>query len=158
MSKPKTSTQRGATDKQASASEQLTLNGLRKKIPALRALIKSGDDLEYRVARLLVYEGFAVRRGREIYTISRLDQATDLDVLAFRWNASLQRETLICECKSGGEGPLDRVFWLAGVKSYTQASHALLVRKETKWNIKDFAKEAGVEILGLESLKEREAR
>jgi hypothetical protein len=115
-----------------------------------------GDPLEYRVARFLIHLGFFVRRGREIYTIGDLDQATDLDVFAVRYADMFRREVQICECKSGREGPLDRVFWIVGVKDYVGAARATIVRKSTKWNIKDFASRAGVEIIDLPRLESLE--
>lgn len=113
---------------------------------------KIGDPLEYRVVRLFVHMGYFARRGRDIYTVGRLDTATDLDVLAIRYAEPFRREVQIAECKIGGEGPLDRVFWLSGVKRYVDANSATLVRASTKWNIKDFATEVGVEILDLPHL------
>jgi hypothetical protein len=118
------------------------MSGTKPKHP-----FKLGDPLEYRVARLFIHLGYWTRRGREIYTVGGLDTATDLDVLAIRYSDPLRREVQITECKSGGDGPLDRVFWLSGVKSYMEANRATLVRPATRWNIKDFAAEAGVEIL-----------
>jgi hypothetical protein len=116
-----------------------------------------GEELEYRVARLLLFMGFFVRRGCPIYTVAALDRATDLDVLALRYTESFGRELIIAECKSGQLGPLDRIFWLSGVRKFSQADRALLVRKGTKWNIKDFAKECGVEVLDLYRVVELEA-
>jgi hypothetical protein len=116
-----------------------------------------GDDLEYRIVRLLLFMGFFVRRGCPIYTVAALDRATDLDVLALKYTEPFSREMIIAECKSGSEGPLDRIFWLSGVKQYSQAHRALLVRKGTKWNIKDFAKDCGVEVLDLHRVSELEA-
>jgi hypothetical protein len=118
--------------------------------------VKVGDPLEYRVSRLFTHLGFFVRRGRELYTVGRLDTATDLDVLAIRYSEPFHREVQISECKGGGEGPLDRLFWLSGVKRYVGASHATLVRRSTKWNIKDFASELGVEVLDFPRLEELE--
>jgi hypothetical protein len=123
---------------------------------ARAATVKVGDPLEYRVSRLLIHMGFFVRRGRELYTVGRLDTATDLDVLAIRYTEPFRREVQISECKGGTEGPLDRVFWLSGVKRYVTASHATLVRRSTKWNIKDFASELGVEILDFPRLEDLE--
>ena len=94
-----------------------------------------GDELEYRIARLQIFMGYFVRRGCPIYTIASLDRATDLDVLAVRYVEPFRRESMVTECKSGrgGEaGPLDRIFWLSGVKAYVGAQQALLVRKSTK--------------------------
>lgn len=116
-----------------------------------------GEDLEYRIARLLQFMGFFVRRGCPIYTVGVLDRATDLDVLAIKYIEPFSRELIIAECKSGGEGPLDRIFWLSGVRHFSKANRAMLVRKGTKWNIKDFAKECGVEILDLHRVTELEA-
>jgi hypothetical protein len=65
---------------------------------------------------------------------------------------------LITECKGGEVGPLDRIFWLAGVKKYVGADEASLIRKVTKWNIKDFAKNAGVQIFDLPRITELERR
>jgi hypothetical protein len=116
-----------------------------------------GDELEYRIARLHIFSGFFVRRGCPIYTIAALDRATDLDVLAFRYSEPFRREMIITECKSGNTAPLDRIFWLTGVRDYMQATQAFLIRKGTKWNIKDFAKECGVQVLDLARVTEIEA-
>jgi hypothetical protein len=118
---------------------------------------KFGDPLEYRVLRLYVHMGFFARRGRELYTVGRLDTATDLDVLAIRYSEPLSREVRIAECKTaGGEGPLDRIFWLSGVKKYVEADFATLIRPATKWNIKNFATEVGVELFDLPHVDELE--
>jgi len=116
----------------------------------------TGDDLEYRIARLHIFSGFFVRRGCPIYTIAALDRATDLDVLSFTHSELFRRDMMVTECKSGSTAPLDRIFWLTGVRNYTDASQAFLVRKGTKWNIKDFAKECGVQILDLARITEIE--
>jgi hypothetical protein len=116
-----------------------------------------GEELEYRVARLHLFMGYFVRRGCPIYTVAALDRATDLDMLASRYIEPFMQQVIIAECKSGDNAPLDRIFWLSGVKTFTKANEALLVRKSTKWNIKDFAKECGVGVLDLHRLTELEA-
>lgn len=121
------------------------------------SILTIGDDLEYRIARLHVFSGFFVRRGCPIYTVAALDRATDLDVLAFRYSEPFRREMIITECKSGDTAPLDRIFWLTGVRDYMRAVQAFLVLKGTKWNVKDFAKESGVQILDLARITEIEA-
>ena len=121
------------------------------------AAITIGDDLEYRIARLFMFMGYFVRRARPIFTAGALAQATDLDVLAIRYVEPFRRQLITLECKGGGEGPLDRIFWLGGVKNFVKADEALLVRKNTKWNIKDFAKEVGVQIWDLTKVAELES-
>lgn len=120
------------------------------------AAFEVGDDLEYRIQRLQIFMGYFVRRGRPIYTIGNLDRATDLDVLALRYVEPFSCEVIISECKSGGVGPLDRIFWLAGLKNYVKAKEALLVRKGTKWNIKEFAKQCQVQVIDLFRIAELE--
>lgn len=120
------------------------------------SVLTIGDELEYRIARLQIFSGFFVRRGCPIYTIAALDRATDLDVLAFKHSEMFRREMIVTECKSGNTPPLDRIFWLTGVRNYTGATQAFLVRKGTKWNIKDFAKECGVQILDMARVAEIE--
>jgi hypothetical protein len=115
-----------------------------------------GDELEYRIARLHIFMGYFVRRGCPIYTVAALDRATDLDMLAIRYIEPFKPQMIIAECKSGDNAPLDRIFWLSGVKTFTDADEAVLVRKSTKWNIKDFAKECGVRVLDLQRLAELE--
>jgi hypothetical protein len=78
-------------------------------------------------------------------------------VLAFKHSEMFRREMIVIECKSGNTAPLDRIFWLTGVQNYTGATRAFLVRKGTKWNIKDFAKECGVQILDMARVAEIEA-
>jgi hypothetical protein len=51
---------------------------------------------------------------------------------------------------------MDRAFWLAGVKQYMSANRATLVRQATKWNVKDFAGELGIEILDIPHIEELE--
>ena len=125
------------------------------RVPKPAALV-IGDALEYRLARLYIFMGYFVRRGCPIYTISSLDQATDLDVMGLRYLEPMRRELLITECKGGNSAPLDRIFWLTGVRQYVGATQAYLVRRGTKWNIKDFAKECGVQIFDLSRLGEVE--
>src|SRR5260370_11092321 len=137
-------------DRAAEATERQ-----RSGIPRPSALTV-GDDLEYRIARLQIFSGFFVRRGCPIYTIAALDRATDLDVLALRHSEPFRREMIITECKSGATAPLDRIFWLTGVRDYTGATQAFLVRQRTKWNIKDFAKECGVQNLDMARVAEIE--
>ncbi|HTZ46922.1 MAG TPA: hypothetical protein VMH20_04990 [Verrucomicrobiae bacterium] len=128
-----------------------------KDAPSRRsATLRVGDPLEYRVARLFVWSDFFVRRGREIYTVAALDRATDLDVLAIRYTQPFRKSVQIAECKSDGDRPLDRIFWLSGVQKFIGADNATLFRRSTKWNIKDFAKVVGVEILDHPRLEELE--
>lgn len=122
------------------------------------SLLTLGDELEYRVARLQIFMGYFVRRGCALYTVAALDRATDVDVLALRYTEPFRRQCLVTECKSGGNGPLDRIFWLTGVKRYLGSEEAILVRKGTKWNIKDFAKQCGVQIIDLFRITELEAK
>src|ERR1039458_9173078 len=98
------------------------------------AAITIGDELEYRIARLFIFMGYFVRRARPILTAGALAQATDLDVVALRYIEPFRRQLITLECKGGAEGPLDRVFWLGGVKNFVKADEAFLVRKGTKWN------------------------
>ena len=123
-----------------------------------KGIYKLGEKTEYRIARLFIWMGYFVRRGREIYTAGYLDQATDLDVLATRYRTLFSREVITIESKTGREGPLDRVFWLSGVRKFIRADRALLYRAPTKWNIRDFAKEVGVEIFDPHRLSELENR
>lgn len=120
------------------------------------AAFEVGDDLEYRIQRLQIFMGYFVRRGRPIYTVGNLDRATDLDVYALRYVEPFSCEVIISECKSGGVGPLDRIFWLSGLKNYVKAKEALLVRKGTKWNIKEFAKQCQVQVVDLFRIEELE--
>lgn len=115
-----------------------------------------GEELEYRIARLFIFMGYFVRRGCPIYTVANLDQATDLDVFALKYAQPFRRESIVSECKSGDVGPLDRIFWLSGVKQFVSAKEAFLVRKATKWNIKDFAKNTGVQIIDIAKIEELE--
>lgn len=121
------------------------------------SILRAPDVLEGRVARIFIFAGHWTRCSRDVYTVAGLDRATDLDVLGVRFSPPFRRYISIAECKDGDRpGPLDRVFWLSGVRHYISANSASLVRRTTRWNIKDFAKEAGVEILDVERLHELE--
>lgn len=120
------------------------------------AVFEVGDELEYRIQRLQMFMGYFVRRARPIYTVGNLDRATDLDVYGLRYVEPFSCEVIITECKSGGVGPLDRIFWLSGLKNYVKAKEALLVRKGTKWNIKEFAKQCQIQVIDLFRIAELE--
>lgn len=124
------------------------------KQPSLTLTV--GEELEYRIMRLFVAQGYVVRRGVEIYTEQYLNRATDLDVLALRFIPPFRRYAQIAECKSGSNRPLDRIFWLSGVKSYSGADSATFVRDNSTWDIKDFARRNGVELLDKKSLADVE--
>jgi hypothetical protein len=115
-----------------------------------------GNELEYRVQRLMIYMGFYCRRAKPIYTVARLDQATDLDIFSLKWKEQFKRELSISECKSGSDRPLDRIFWLSGVKNFVKAQEAFLIRNSTKWNIKDFAKSCGIQVWDRQRIEELE--
>jgi hypothetical protein len=146
--------QPGARKPRASAALTAETTGAERAKKSMT--LRVGDLLEYRVARLFIWSDFFVRRGREIYTVAALDRATDLDVLAIRYAQPFHRDVQIAECKSDGDRPLDRIFWLSGVQEFVDADRATLIRRSTKWNIKDFAKIAGVEIIDLPRLEELE--
>lgn len=120
--------------------------------------IVPGDVLEYRVMRLFAWQGYFVRRGVDIYTEGFQSQATDIDVLAVKLTSPFRKHLQIVECKSGKVGPLDRIFWLSGVKQYVGAEHATLVREDTKQDIKAFARRNGIEFLDLKTLVALEHR
>ena len=146
-----------AQNKKRAKSKQMPTKSQNKNILVSKpAAYEVGNELEYRIQRLQIYMGYFVRRSRPIYTVGNLDRATDLDVYALRYVEPFSCERIITECKSGGAGPLDRIFWLSGLKSYVKAKEALLVRKGTKWNIKEFAKQCQVQIIDLFRIAEIE--
>jgi hypothetical protein len=120
-------------------------------------VISKGSILESRVGRLYAYFGYFVRLNRTISTEGRLNRATDLDVFAVRYVPPFKRQTQIVECKSGGRRPLDRIFWLSGVRQHAKADAATLVSDTTKWDIKDFARLNGVELIDRARVDEFEA-
>jgi len=122
-------------------------------------LPNEGLQLECRVMRFYARQRYFVRRSIIIHTEASLNQATDLDVVAVKWIAPFKKHLQIAECKSGSkEGPLDRIFWLTGVRKYTGADAATLFRVDTKWDIKQFARECGVQLIDLTTLEQLETQ
>jgi hypothetical protein len=91
----------------------------------------TGDQLEARVAQTWFWEGFYVRRGVNFQRYYQEPlQVTDLDLFAFDFNPQLVARRYIGEVKSGSgksaPKPLDRIIWLAGLRTLVNADRGEL--------------------------------
>jgi hypothetical protein len=89
--------------------------------------------MEARVAQLWFWEGYYARRGINLehhYDPEPL-QVTDLDLLAYDLDPTLNRHKHIGEVKTGtgksAAKPLDRTIWLRGLRELVGAEHAELI-------------------------------
>lgn len=123
-----------------------------------------GEELEWRVGRLYFWSGQFSRTGidlREHFHPAPLT-VTDLDLLAFDISHLLTVEKTIGESK-GGAGksapkPLDRTFWLSGLRAYTGADAAVLsVATKVSREVRLVADRLGVSILTVDELTRLEA-
>lgn len=74
--------------------------------------------------------------------------ATDIDLLAIRFNVPLAEEKLIADCKDRKKPrPFERVLWTLGVSSFAQASQSVVVLPRAIWQVREFANQGGIQVL-----------
>jgi hypothetical protein len=123
-----------------------------------------GEELEARVARLLLFEGALTRRriNLEAQFGERFAVVTDIDVIAFWVDQTLRVAIDVGECKSGDAkgqpSSGDRMLWLAGVATLAKADRAFLATaRAAGTNARDLARKLGIEVLDERDLERREA-
>lgn len=95
--------------------------------------LNKGDEMEMRVARLWFWEGYFSRCKINLQRYYHPEPllVTDLDLMAYDFEPSLQVKRTIGEVKAGtgrsAQKPLDRIIWLRGLKEIVRAEHAELV-------------------------------
>lgn len=119
----------------------------------------TGEELEARVQRLYMSQGATAHRNVLIYASDPdAKHATDVDVIAFRYDENFRREATSAECKSGHETPVfDRLLWLSGVKKLLRASRSQLYTIKGDGEYYAFAERLGVELVTTTTLEEIEA-
>jgi hypothetical protein len=121
-----------------------------------------GSLLEARVARLVHAEGAFVRRGVDLTASFRERfQVTDLDVLAFSFDRTLQARITNGECKTtearSAPSSGDRLLWLVGVGRLVGADASFLATtKNASDNTRALAARLGLEIVEPRDLERRE--
>jgi hypothetical protein len=74
--------------------------------------------------------------------------ATDVDLLAIRFNVPLSEEKLIVDCKDRRKPrPFERVLWTVGLASFAKANQSVVVLPRALWQVRDFAAQGGVQVL-----------
>ena len=121
----------------------------------------SGAELERRVARLEFAEGALARLRIPVRASAEpgRDVLTDIDVLSIDIDLRLRTSRSMLECKSrpGQAGEPDRLFWLAGFRSYVGAERAVLVRQTTSRRGLALARRLNLHVLDDSTLTAREA-
>jgi hypothetical protein len=109
---------------------------------------KKGNYLELRTAAYFQSHGYLVRRGVMLSVAAGTADATDIDLLAIRFNVPLAEEKLIADCKDRKKPrPFERVLWTLGVSSFAQASQSVVVLPRAIWQVREFANQGGIQVL-----------
>lgn len=118
---------------------------------------KRGDSLEYLVAAVFQGQGYLVRRSIPLREDGRGQDATDIDVLGFRFAPPLQQHIVICDCKDKQRPkPYERLFWTKGLSNFVNASDTYVALPKASLEIINFAKEGGVRVLTRDILQSAE--
>ena len=115
--------------------------------------------LEYRVKKLLFYQGYFSRNHLTLrsYFYPDIVDVTDIDAVGIRFTPNFSPEVVVCECKSGdSNGTVDRILWLAGLSEYFTASSSMIIRKAIPAKIKRFAQDVGITPIDYSRLMEIE--
>jgi hypothetical protein len=112
--------------------------------------IAQGTLFEYRVARLMFWQGSFVRRSIDVWpNRNEGQQLAEVDCIAVSFDPRLHKSLEIVECKTGrrGQGEIDRLLWLKGFGSYTKANTVTFSKLNIASRTRDFAKQIGVDVL-----------
>lgn len=121
----------------------MTADSRRRQIPP-------GTVLEYRLARLRFSQGYFVRRSIDVWpTDLEGNKLAELDCLAIAFDPQLNRSLEVVECKTSasGQGEIDRLIWLKGMGSFTQARAVTFAKLRVAPRTRDFAQQLRVQVL-----------
>jgi hypothetical protein len=114
-----------------------------------------GEDLEYRVKRLLFHMGY-YPQNNVILSTSALDgkreMITDLDVYGTYFHEDLQYKTVYADCKSGAKKPYEKILWLKGIRDLYSIDDILFVCKTPKPSVKELARKNNIRVLDISIL------
>ena len=113
--------------------------------------IRPGTLFEYRLARLRFSQGYFVRRSVDVWpTGLECSKLGELDCLAITFDPQLERALEVVECKTGahGQGEIDRIVWLRGMGSFTQARVVTFAKLRVAPRTREFARQLGGAGLG----------
>jgi hypothetical protein len=121
-----------------------------------------GAELERRVGRVEFADGALARLRVPIRAEGASpgrDVLTDIDVLSIDVDLRLRLSRSISECKSSGgqAGELDRLLWLAGLRSLLEVERAVLVREAVSGRGAALARALKIDLVDSKTLTEREA-
>lgn len=117
---------------------------------------QAGDQLELQVAAVFQARGFLARRAIPLL----LDQtakleATDLDVVGFKFVKPFQLVVSFCDCKDKARAkPFERIFWAKGAAHYMGANQVFVALKKANPDLRAFAARGQVQILTFDMLQE----
>lgn len=114
---------------------------------------KRGTSLELQTAAYFQAHGYLIRRGVMLSVAAGTAEATDIDLLAIRFNIPLVEERLIADCKDRKKPhPFERILWTLGLATFSRATRSIVVVPRVLWQAREFASQGGVEILGPEDI------
>lgn len=119
-----------------------------------------GKPFEYRLQRLLFYEGFFARTSIHLhrYFYPQKVQITELDVVGVAFMEFFRPRMVLVDCKSGKAKEADRILRLKGLLSYFSADAAIFAKTGLEESVRKFAGLLEIDALddGLISARERE--
>ncbi len=112
-----------------------------------------GVGLEARLLRVFLAQGsFAEKRLFPAADANRRMLATDIDVLVSEYGSGFHLTRRHVECKGGKAPVLDRILWLAGVRTLLEAEASYLVLKEVNYEAARFAWDLNVQLISHKQL------
>ncbi|HOV87110.1 MAG TPA: restriction endonuclease [Syntrophobacteraceae bacterium] len=109
---------------------------------------KKGNSLEFLTASYFQAHGYLVRRSVKLSVAAGTAEATDIDLLAIRFNTPLAEERVVVDCKDRKKShPFERILWTLGLSSFSRAQRAVVVTPKVPWQAREFAAQGAVEIL-----------
>ena len=116
----------------------------------------NGKILEARYHRIMICKGFCTFRNVIIQTSNNEKIATDIDLLAYKYNETLDKYLVNTECKSGNIEVFDRLFWLNGLSTFLRSNKSTLIVNKITDEYIDFAKILNIDIVSMNEIEDIE--
>jgi len=119
-------------------------------------MINSGKTLEARYHRIMIKKGFCTFRNVIIQTNFNDKIATDIDILAYKYNETLDKYLVNTECKSGNIEVFDRLFWLNGLSTFLKSNKSSLIINKMTDEYIEFAKALNIDLISMNEIDDIE--
>lgn len=113
---------------------------------------QKGISLEILTAGYFQTHGYFVKKNINL-SASDGTGATDIDVLAIKFNSPLYEERIVIDCKDRKRPrPFERILWTAGLSLFSRANRSIVVLPYAPWQAREFASLGKVEILEVDEI------